>query len=349
MKKNFVLTLFFIAFLFITDAKADNKQFYNYWTTNLSLHINQEVDIPFPPMLLQAIVLRIQNMGNPEGEEAAQMLDYAVAGLGLKRLAVEESQWVYGRDVTLKTVDQGFEYEFHNTDAFALLVSNTHIASAELVFKNKSWVNSYKKAIELLDYMEVPYLHGKDGMYMRLGSHNSYCIEMGEVSNVSFNSKYFEEPAELSPYDVIAALGQPSDDLRELAKYREYVTADEPLTKTEGNTNVWYLSQGCKLSINSSGVLKVDRNTSAEYEPMSYVNIVEKDNVITDLFFVSYGGNEREFVEALIAFRFMPMEDTRVTPAGFDSGYAMTFKDPDQAKADLRIDKDENVYLHLTK
>ena len=345
--KRLIAFFVFVASLCAMNASANNS-FIPSWNQNPT-QISQEYDIPFPPMLLQAIVLRLQNMGNPEGEEAAKMIDYAVAGLGLKRLSVKESEWIYGKDVSISEEDGETVCELKSPDAFALNVYNTHIASAELVFKNKKWLQTYKDAIEALDYSEVLYLQGKDGKYMRPGSHNYFFIEEDDIINVSFNSKYFEEPTELSPYDVVSALGQPSQDLRELAGYREYVTAGSPLTKTEGNTKEWYLSQGCKLSLDSKGVLQVIRNPENQYNPMSYINIVEKDDVITDLLYVSYGGNDREFVEALIALRFTPMEDTRMEPVDFNSGYAMSFKDPDEAKADLRLDKDGNVYLQMSK
>ncbi len=338
------LILLLLSLMFVSaDSFAENTATYG-----AKLNANKEMKMPVSPITLQAIVQKLQNMSDPEGESGARMIECALSGLEVKRLSVSDSEWIYAKNVELKEIEGGFVMDFKGQDAFVLQVTNYHIASAEISFKNQQWFDEYKNAMEIMEFMEVPYLQGKKGVYMQPGSADYFSFNNEDNTlKVSYESRYFEEPTDLSPYDVIACIAQPSGEIRELAEYRDYKVQDN-LTTADNANNEWFLAQGCTLKKDSDGVIKI-KETGESYNGYSYIHITETDNEITDVFFVSYADDVDKFVEALIAYRFMPMEDTRVTPSGIDSGYAMTFKDPDETKADLRVDKNNVVYLHLVK
>ena len=307
-----------------------------------------EDPVVFSPLLMEAIATRIQDMSDPSTLNVAKMIEDEVAPFGLKRIDISEGEWTYGKGVGLKTIDGGFVYDFQSPDAFVLRVSHFESATVELLFKNKEWCQAYKQAFHNLEFIQVPYFTSKRNTYIQPGNNNRVIINDEEdVCTVVYESKYFVEPSDLSAYDIITALGEPANDLISLAENRGYVMADDKVNSKEGAVEHIFMSQGCKLSKNKKGVLKVDNTTGNNYTSYSYVHIAKEDGIVKDIFFRAYQADADVFTETLISRFFFPEEDSFMRPADAHSGYAQSFKDPEGRRADLRTDSNGFVTLQM--
>lgn len=304
--------------------------------------------VVFPPLLMEAIATRIQDMSDPSTLNVAKMIEDEVEPFGLNRISISEGEWTYGKGVGLKAIDGGFIYDFQSPDAFVLRVSHFESATVELLFKNKEWCQAYKQAFQNLEFIQVPYFTSKRNTYIQPGSVNRMIINDEEdVCTVSYESKYFVEPSDLSAYDIVTALGEPADDIINLAENRGYVMADDKVNSKEGSVEHLFMSQGCKLSKNRKGVLKVDNITGNNYTSYSYVHIAKEDGIVKDIFFRAYQVDTDIFTETLISRFYFPVEGSFMRPVDAHSGYAQSFKDPEGRKADLRTDSSGFVTLQM--
>ena len=307
---------------------------------------NQEetAALPVPPLLLKAMALRIQEMDEPSAQNVSVMIEDELSVPELKRVWAGTDLWIYAKGADVKMADGENTYDFKEPDAFVLQVSHAEHSTVELIFKNRTWCENYRKAYQNMDFVLVPYFSERRDTYIQPGSFNRLMIEEDSLYTVRYQARYFVEPVDISPYDIVSAIGEPAADLVSLAESRGYVMADRSVNEIDGTDNCIFLSKDCKLSKNRKGVLNVKSN-GKKYTPYSYFSITKENDNVKDVFFREYGGNEDEYFEALISSYYLPDEDTYMSPVDADSGYSLTFKNPQGKTIDLRSDSSGFITL----
>lgn len=258
---------------------------------------------PVSAAQMQTIVKKVRDMDD-DPDAIINYIDKEMKAAGLERLPSSyesNNMHFYGRNASIKESDTSYLFEINDNDGIVVQVISIEENMMEVVFKNKAWLNAYRKGITALPYMKVPFFNNSVEKYAEVGGIDFFSVEDETddgLSTVTYAAPYWEEPFSLSSDDAIEMMGKQLGKAKEVAETRNYELAMEDFDD-DGDGDV-YFTEGCKMEADNSEFGFKAINTGEEYTSYSMLKLILEGNVVKGLMLNLYGLRGNDHIEEFI-------------------------------------------------